>query len=39
MPLVTQNDHDDNRDGDVNDDHYDAPVTCDATTIRRRRRR
>ena len=27
MPLVTQNDHDDNHDGDVNDDHYDAP--CD----------
>ena len=27
MPLVTQNDHDDNHDGDVNDDHYDVP--CD----------
>ena len=27
MPLVTQNDHDDNQDGDVNDDHYDVP--CD----------
>ena len=34
---MTQNDHDDNHDGDVNDDHYDAPVTCDATTMRRRR--
>ena len=27
MPLVTQNDHDDNHDGDINDDHYDVP--CD----------
>ena len=27
MPLVTQNDHDDNHDGDVNVDHYD--VHCD----------